>query len=63
MKQARCGCESTLLSLIVDDDWDIERQNTSRIGYITDVHIEDRAVILTYTCDGRGRDDMTAKKT
>ena len=40
---------------IVDDGWNIERKDTSRIRHISNVHVENRAMILTNGWVSNGR--------
>jgi len=51
-----------LMITIIDHSWDIECQYPTSISYIANVHIKDHAVILAYTGNGSGRNDMAIEK-
>jgi len=46
----------------VNDGRYVERQNASCICRIPNVHVQDHAMILTYTCNRSGGDDVTVEK-
>ena len=50
-KRTRPGTSNTRTRrALLDDSRDIERQDTTRVRDLADVHIQDDAVVLAYTC-------------